>query len=75
MLHGWYGVLCDPFGLDHSATDRSYPHLSIANSFIIFFGVRPLLLSVLHIVRNVRVISIRIDYSRDQSASHRDRLG
>ena len=32
------GVLCDPFGLDHSATDTCYPHLSLcgANSFFIF---------------------------------------
>ena len=34
-VHARYGVLCDPFGLDHSATDRCYPHLSLcgANSF------------------------------------------
>ena len=31
------GVICDPFGLDHSATDWCYPHLSLccANSFFI----------------------------------------
>ena len=37
MLHGRYGVLCDPFELDHSATDSYYPHLSLcgANSFFL----------------------------------------
>ena len=48
MLHARYGVLCDPFGLDHSVTDICYPHLSLcgANSF---FLVRPLGFSSLHV--------------------------
>ena len=45
-----YGVLlCDPFGLDHSATDRFYPHLSLCGANSFFFGVRPLWLSALQI--------------------------
>ena len=45
MLHGRYGVLCDPFGLDHSATARCYPHVSLCGTNSFFkkkIVVRPL---------------------------------
>ena len=46
-------MLCDPFGLDHSATDRSYPHLSLcgANSFLELdhSGSQPFMLYVVYI--------------------------
>ena len=43
-------MLCDPFGLDHSATDIYYPHLSLCGANSFFLAVRPLCFSALQIL-------------------------
>ena len=68
ILHGRYGVLCGPFGLEHSATDRWYPHLSLcgANSFCIFFYLdhsasQPFICELMQLVNMLLCITIIVD--------------